>query len=135
MEMYQKGKHQFIPFAVTILAILLTDLLIGIVIGISVGVFFVLRTNFHRAVFVVNEDGNHLIRLTKDVTFLNKALLRETFGKIPDGSNVVIDGPRSAFIDNDILETISDFKRSSLSRDIRVEFDESLTAYNPIPKT
>jgi len=135
MDIYRQGMLQFIPFAVTILAILLTDLLIGIIIGISVGVFFVLRTNFHRALFSVNEDGNHLIRLTKDVSFLNKALLRETFGKIPDGSNVIIDGPRSAFIDHDILEAISDFKKSSVARDIHVEFNESLTAYNAILKT
>ncbi|HEX6226908.1 MAG TPA: SulP family inorganic anion transporter [Chryseolinea sp.] len=130
-NMYLKGKDQFIPFAVTIIAILLTDLLIGITIGILVGLFFVLKTNFHRALFSVNENGNYLIRLTKDVSFLNKALLRQTFKEIPDGANVIIDGARSAFIDQDILETINDFRESASNRDISVELKQTVTAYNP----
>ena len=132
--MYYKGKDQFIPFAVTIVAILLSDLLIGITIGILVGLFFVLKTNFHRALFSVNENGNYLIRLTKDVSFLNKALLRQTFKEIPDGSNVIIDGARSAFIDQDILETINDFRESAPNRDISVELKQSVTAYNSLFK-
>ncbi|HZB14013.1 MAG TPA: SulP family inorganic anion transporter [Chryseolinea sp.] len=129
-SMYHKGKDQFIPFAVTIVAILLSDLLIGITIGILVGLFFVLKTNFHRALFSVNENGNYLIRLTKDVSFLNKALLRQTFKDIPDGSNVIIDGARSAFIDQDILETINDFRESASNRDISVELKQTVSAYN-----
>ena len=129
-NMYLKGKDQFIPFAVTIVAILLSDLLIGITIGILVGLFFVLKTNFHRALFSVSENGNYLIRLTKDVSFLNKALLRQTFKDIPDGSRVIIDGARSAFIDQDILETINDFRESASNRDILVELKQSVTAHN-----
>lgn len=134
LSMYHKGKDQFIPFMVTIIAILLSDLLIGITIGILVGLFFVLKTNFHRALFSVNENGNYLIRLTKDVSFLNKALLRQTFKDIPDGSKVIIDGSRSAFIDQDILETINDFRESADNRDISVELKQSVTAYHPIFK-
>lgn len=134
-NMYLKGKDQFIPFIVTIIAILLTDLLIGITIGILVGLFFVLKTNFHRALFSVNENGNYLIRLTKDVSFLNKALLRQTFKDIPNGSKVIIDGGRSVFIDQDILETINDFRESASNRDISVELKQSVAAYNPIFKS
>jgi MFS superfamily sulfate permease-like transporter len=134
ISMYKKGKDQFIPFIVTIAAILLTDLLIGITIGILVGLYFVLKTNFHRALFSVNENGNYLIRLTKDVSFLNKALLRQTFKDIPEGSTVIIDGSRSAFIDQDILETIDDFRDSAANRDISVELKQSVTAYNPFFK-
>jgi MFS superfamily sulfate permease-like transporter len=133
-SMYYKGKDQFIPFAVTIVAILLSDLLIGITIGILVGLFFVLKTNFHRALFSVNENGNYLIRLTKDVSFLNKALLRQTFKDIPDGSTVIIDGGRSVFIDQDILETINDFRESASNRDISVELKQSVAAYNSLFK-
>lgn len=134
-SMYRKGKDQFIPFAATIVAILLSDLLIGITIGILVGLFFVLKTNFHRALFSVTENGNYLIRLTKDVSFLNKALLRQTFKEIPDGSKVMIDGSRSAFIDQDILETINDFRESAVNRDISVELKQSITAYHPFFKS
>jgi len=48
-EFYGKGWDQFIPFAVTIVAILLTDLLTGILIGIFIGLFFVIRSNFRSA--------------------------------------------------------------------------------------
>jgi MFS superfamily sulfate permease-like transporter len=131
-NMYLKGKDQFIPFIVTIIAILLSDLLIGITIGILVGLFFVLKTNFHKALFSVNENNNYLIRLTKDVSFLNKALLRKTFKDIPNGSKVIIDGGRSAFIDQDILETINDFRESAITREISVELKQSVAAQNPI---
>jgi len=135
MGMYKKGKDQFIPFAVTILAILVTDLLIGISIGIGVGLFFVLKTNFKRSLISVNEKGNYLIRLTKEVSFLNKALLRRTFNEIPDGSRVLIDGTRSTFIDQDILETINDFRESAPNRNISVELKQSVIAYSTIFKS
>ena len=134
LAMYRKGKDQFIPFVVTILAILLTDLLIGITIGIAVGLFFVLKTNFHGSLISVNENGNYIIRLTKDVSFLNKALLRRTFNDIPRGSKVLIDGTRSIFIDQDILETINDFRESARNRNIMVELKQSAVAYSPIFK-
>lgn len=132
LETYRKGKDQFIPFAVTIAAILVTDLLVGITIGILVGLFFVLKVNYHKALFTVNENGNYLIRLTKDVSFLNKPLLRKTFHQIPDGSLVIIDGSRSAFIDQDILETINDFRASASNRNIDVELRQSVNSSNPI---
>jgi MFS superfamily sulfate permease-like transporter len=134
ISMYKKGVDQFIPFIVTILAILFSDLLIGIGIGIATGIVFVLKTNFHKALFCVNEDSNVLIRLTKDVSFLNKALLRKTLREIPDGSFVIIDGSRSAFIDQDILELISDFRESAENRKIEVELKQSIGASNPLFK-
>lgn len=132
--MYKKGMNQFIPFVVTVLAILLTDLLIGITIGILVGLFFVLKTNFSRSIISVHVDGNYLIRLTKDVSFLNKALLRQTFSEIPDGSKVIIDGTRPAFIDQDIEEAIIDFRESASNRSITVELRQSITAFNTLFK-
>ncbi len=134
ISMYRKGTDQFVPFIVTIIAILLTDLLVGIGIGIAVGLIFVLKTNFHQALFSVNEERNYLIRLNKDVSFLNKAVLRKTFRQIPDGSYVIIDGSRSAFIDQDILETINDFRESAPGRRIEIELKQSIAASNPLFK-
>lgn len=48
---YRKGWDQFIPFIVTVFAILLTNLLAGIFIGILIGIFFVLRANHKSYVF------------------------------------------------------------------------------------
>jgi MFS superfamily sulfate permease-like transporter len=134
LSMYQKGRDQFIPYIVTVLAIVFSDLLTGIFIGILVGIAFVLKTNFHRALFCANENGNYLIRLNKDVSFLNKELLRQTFQKIPNGSYVIIDGSRSSFIDNDVLEEINDFRESASSKNITVELKQTITARNPLFK-
>nr|MCU0567375.1 SulP family inorganic anion transporter [Oculatellaceae cyanobacterium Prado106] len=76
MKMFKKGWDQFLPFTITILAILLTDLLIGVGIGILIGLFFVIRTNFHSAITITKANSNTqiLIRFNKDVSFLNKPL-------------------------------------------------------------
>ena len=50
IERYRKGWTQFVPFVVTVLAILFTDLLVGIVIGLIVGFIFVVARNFRRAI-------------------------------------------------------------------------------------
>jgi len=68
------------------------------------------------------------------VTFLNKALLRQTLRDIPNGSKVIIDGTRPSFIDQDIAETISDFCEAASNRQIQVELKQSATALNPIFK-
>ncbi|GLI92574.1 SulP family inorganic anion transporter [Methylocystis echinoides] len=119
-EQFEKGFEQFAPFAVTIAAILLTDLLKGMAIGMAVGLFFVLRTNYHSA-FTLTRDGNHyLLRLQKDVSFLNKAPLRNILEEIEGDSFVVIDGTRATFIDRDIMETLEDFMKAASDNNIRV---------------
>jgi len=129
-EMYKKGWSQFLPFIITIIAILLTNLLVGIFIGIVVGLSFVLYSNFREAIAVVKHDNNYLLRLNKDVTFLNKAVLRQTFERIPKGANLIIDGGASQFIDADIVETIQDFVLNAPNRNIQVEVKKSHSSVN-----
>lgn len=129
-SMYQRGMSQFIPFTVTCLAILFSDLLTGIGIGLLVGVYFVVRSNFHEGVMIVNDGSNYLVRLTKDVSFLNKRLLREKLASIPDHSFVIIDGAASQFIDFDITDTLSDFLENAKSRFIEVEIKKTNTSAN-----
>lgn len=124
IEQYEKGFNQFIPFAVTIGAILLTDLLKGMAIGMAVGLFFVLRANYHSAFTLTRDGRNYLLRLQKDVSFLNKAQLRNLLEDIEENSYLVIDGARATFIDQDIMETIQDFIKAADDYDIRVELKE-----------
>jgi len=122
-SMYQKGWDQFIPFAITIIAILFTDLLRGIAIGMAVGIYYVVKTNFQRSVRLVQQDGTHfLIRLNKDVSFLNKAIILEYFERIPDGAQVLIDAKRAEFIDHDIEEVLNDFVTSAKDRNIYLTY-------------
>lgn len=121
VEYYHKGWNQFLPFVITVTAILTTDLLQGIAIGMAIGIFFVLRANFHEAITLTQRGSNYLLRLHKDVSFLNKALLRQHLVSIPDGASLLIDGHKALFIDQDILETIADFRLAAADRDISVE--------------
>jgi len=119
-NLYWQGWDQFLPFVVTIVAILLTDLLQGIAIGMATGLFFVIRNNFKEAICMKKEGNLYRIVLQKDVSFLNKALLRKLFSQIEEGSQVIIDGSKAQFIDHDILETIEDFIVTSKEKDIMV---------------
>lgn len=122
---YQKGWDQFVPFVVTIVAILFTDLLVGVVIGGAVGLFFVFRSNFKSSLLVVNDDSKYLFRLRKDVSFLNKPIIKGKLEKVPENASVVIDTSRADFIDRDIIEVIEDFMKHAPLKNIRVEVKRS----------
>lgn len=122
---YKKGWDQFLPFVITIVAILATDLLKGVVIGIGVGLFFVLRSNFRTAVFVVNDNNKYLFRLRKDVSFLNKPIIKNKLEQVPADAYVLIDASRADFIDKDVVETIEDFMLHAPLKNIRVELKSS----------
>jgi MFS superfamily sulfate permease-like transporter len=121
INMYRNGLSQFVPFTITVVAILVTDLLEGIAIGMACGIFFVLWSDFHSAMTLTKHGSNYLLRLHKDVSFLNKALLRKHLANIDEDSELIIDGTRALFIDQDIVETIADFMVASRDRNIRVE--------------
>ncbi len=125
-EIYQKGFDQFAPFIVTVAAILLTDLLKGMAIGMAVGLGFVLRANFHAAMTLTQDGKNYLLRLQKDVSFLNKALLREYLESIEEDSYLIIDGGKAGFVDQDILETLEDFIKAADDDNIKVELKNVL---------
>lgn len=123
--MYDKGRYQFIPYMVTLTAILFTDLLVGIIIGVTVGVFFVLLYNF-RSPFKVGVAGsvdNHKINFTfsEHITFLNKATILKAFGQVPENSVVTIDASKTKEMDPDVIEIIDDFITSAVKKKIEVK--------------
>jgi MFS superfamily sulfate permease-like transporter len=122
---FQKGWDQFVPFVVTIIAILVTDLLTGIIVGIFVGLFFMIRSNFHSSVLMVNDHNNYLIRLRKDVSFLNKPIIKNKLEHVPEDAFVMIDVTRADFIDKDIIEEINNFLCHAHLKNITVEVKKS----------
>lgn len=122
---YKKGWDQFFPFVITIAAILLTDLLIGVLIGIGVGLFFIIRSNFKTSVFIVHDHNKYLIRLRKDVSFLNKPIIKNKLEEIPENASVLIDTSRADFVDKDIVEVIEDFSIHAPLKNIKVEIKRS----------
>jgi len=122
---YQKGWDQFIPFVVTIAAILMTDLLKGILVGIAVGLFYMVRSNFRSAVFVVHDENKFLFRLRKDVSFLNKPIIKRKLEEVPENAYVLIDATRADFIDKDVIEEVNNFMTHAHLKNIRVEIKAS----------
>jgi MFS superfamily sulfate permease-like transporter len=120
-QYYQRGWDQFLPFVLTIAAILLTDLLTGVLIGIGAGLFFIVRSNFKTSVFIVHDENKYLFRLRKDVSFLNKPIIKNKLEQIPPDSSVLIDAGRADFIDKDVVEVIEDFRLHAPLKNIRVE--------------
>lgn len=133
-SMYHRGWNQFVPFAVTIVAILFTDLLIGIMIGMVVGFYFVIKSGIHKSVVMVHEDNHYLIRFYKDVSFLQKGTLSKMLQGIPDNSSVVIDGSKGVFVDDDISDVIEEFMKRARSSGISVELKKSTLALNRLFK-
>lgn len=132
LEMWKKGGTQFIPFVVTIVAIVFTDLLKGIGIGLLAGLFFVIRSNHHAAISVVDDGETWLMRFNKDISFVNKSELKARLRAIPDGSLLIIDGTKALYVDADIYDTLAEFAVAASFRGIRVEyhnvFDKQLRA-------
>lgn len=113
---WQAGFSQFVPFLVTVTAIVFTDLLIGVVIGILVSAGFILYAGTLHPLKTIREsrEGRETLRieLAHQMTFLNRAALSHAFDRIAPGSDVTIDARQTDYIDPDVLELIRDFESS-----------------------
>ena len=123
MKQYKLGLDQFIPFIVTVVAIMMSDLLIGICIGMAVGIFYILKANYQIPYFQDKDtsDGVVNIILSEHVSFLNKPSLQKMLSELPQKSKVVIDGSKSQTIDYDALDAIHRFKAIAKEKHIHLE--------------
>lgn len=113
-EMYNNGKYQWRPFITTIIATVFTqDLLEGVGIGLIVSIYSILKGNMKHAYYMKQDKllaGDHIVlKLADEVSFLNKAAIKQTLNHIPKGTEVTIDATASTYIDFDVLETIKEF--------------------------
>ncbi len=136
-HMYHKGWSQFVPFVVTVLAVLFTDLLKGVAVGMVVSIFYLLRTNMRNPFFYrISKEGdkkNIRIKLAEEVSFLNKAAIQVVLTNIPKETNVIIDGSNARYIDPDVLETIFNYKHNAYTKGIIVTL-ESIQKHYALPK-
>lgn len=133
-HMWQAGKYQFIPFIVTVFAVVLTDLLKGVGIGLVVSIFFILKGNMKLAYFFKKEkhhEGETIyMNLAQEVSFLNKAAIKQTLAHLPANSKLVIDAENTVYIDYDVLELIRDFLNyGSKDKNINVQLKNFKPAY------
>lgn len=124
-EMYRKGYEQFIPFMITIIGIVFTDLLIGIGLGLAVGIIQILWNNFktpyHFDPAEYEEGVPVTIELAEDVSFLNKAGILNTLNKMPDNTHLIIDAKKTVKIHPDVLEIFDDFEQNAKTRNVTLE--------------
>lgn len=127
-QMYALGSTHFVPFIVTILGIVFTDLLMGIGMGLAIAIFYILYNNYKKPFLFESDkhmkDGVIRLELAEDITFINKASIQRTLTQIPDGSKVIIDASKTINIDHDVLEIIDEFETNAQYRNIELEVIE-----------
>lgn len=112
-QMRAEGRTQFVPFVVTVLAIVLTDLLVGVLIGLACAIGFILHSNFRRPLRKIVEKhlGGEVvhIELADQVSFLNRAALSRELDDVPRGGHVLLDARTTDYIDPDVLDLIHEY--------------------------
>jgi carbonic anhydrase/SulP family sulfate permease len=124
-RMWYEGRSQFAPFALTVAAIVLTDLLVGVLIGMAASIGFILWSNVRRPLrrIVERHLGGEVvhIELADQVSFLNRAALALALDEVPRGGHVLLDAQGTDYIDPDLLHLIRDFKeRTAPARGVEV---------------
>jgi len=132
---FEKGKYQYVPFIATVIAVVFLDLLKGVALGMLISIFFVLKGNFKRAYIFRKEeyqDGDIIhIDLAQEVSFLNKAAIKNTLKSIPENSKVVINASDTVYIAHDVLDLIKEFKQIRAKEEgIKVKLVGFKKAYN-----
>ncbi|QMW05703.1 SulP family inorganic anion transporter [Spirosoma foliorum] len=118
---FRDGWSQFVPFIVTVIGIVFTDLLIGIALGSVVGIIFVLYTNFQSTFQLVRVGNKVTIAFEKDLYFLSKPQLKEALNSLKSGDEVLIDGTKAPFIDHDIFNMLHDYRETAKMQGIQYE--------------
>ena len=124
--MWNSGRKQFLPFIVTVLGIIFTDLLVGIGLGLMVGIVVILFKSYQNSHFLHIEDksnGKHKIKMTlaEEVTFFNKGAILKELDNIPADTYMELDVRRTRYLDNDIIEILEDFADKARNKNIDIK--------------
>jgi len=124
-EQWKFGYEQFIPFVVTIVVMLVTDLLKGVCAGVVVAVIYIIRDNikssFDASSDIINGELYYLVKLPQHVTFFNKGYLINYLKNVKSGSKLIIDGSINKKINRDSKDVIDNFIVNSKKKNIEVE--------------
>jgi len=125
-QMYDLGWKQFVPFTVTVVGIVFTDLLIGIGLGLAVGIVVILVKSYQNSHFLHIEDksnGKHKIKMTlaEEVTFFNKGAILKELDSLPRDTFLEFDVRKTRYLDHDIIEILDDFAYKAKERNIDIK--------------
>src|SRR5690606_6721567 len=123
-NLYKRGWNQFLPFVITVIFIVLTDVLTGVLIGSALSIFFLLRGNYYNPFYIENikyvQDEVIKLELSNEVSFFNKASIKNTLWSVPDNSKVLIDATYTSYIDPDVIDILNDFQ-NTVAKDHHIE--------------
>lgn len=125
-DIYLKGWKQFVPFIVTVVGIIFTDLLIGISLGLAVGVIVVIYKSYKNSHFLnIIDKGNGTekinMTLAEEVTFFNKGAIIKELNNLKPGTQLHLDIRNTRYLDNDIIEILEDFAIQAKEKNINIE--------------
>jgi len=125
-KMYDLGWKQFVPFTVTVVGIIFTDLLVGIGLGLGVGIIVILIKSYQNSHFLHIEDksnGKHKIKMTfaEEVTFFNKGAILKELDSLPRDTYLELDVRKTRYLDNDIIEILDDFAFKAKEKHIDIK--------------
>jgi MFS superfamily sulfate permease-like transporter len=125
-SMYELGWKQFVPFIVTVVGIIFTDLLVGIGLGLLVGIIVILIKSYQNSYFLHLEgedvdDGKVKMTLAEEVTFFNKGAILKELDRLPEDSFLELDVTNTKYLDHDVIEILDDFILKAEERNITVK--------------
>jgi MFS superfamily sulfate permease-like transporter len=125
-KMYDLGWKQFVPFTVTVVGIVFTDLLVGITMGLSVGVAVILIKSYQNSYFLHKEEtsggaGKIKMTLAEEVTFFNKGAILKELDSLAEGTYLEFDVSKTRYLDHDIIEILDDFSHKAKLRNITIK--------------
>jgi MFS superfamily sulfate permease-like transporter len=137
VTIYKQGWKQFVPFIVTVVCIIFTDLLVGIGLGLAVGIIVILIKSYQNSHFLhIEEESNGAkkvkMTLAEEVTFINKGAILKELELIDKDSALEIDVRKTRFLDYDIIEILEDFSLKAKNQSIDITLiSERGTVKNP----
>ena len=125
IKMYKLGWKQFVPFIVTVIGIVSTDLLKGIGMGLAIAVVIILIKSYQNSHFLniekeKGEEKKVKMTLAEEVTFFNKGAILNELDKLPEKTSLELDVRKTRYLDNDIIEILDDFSLKAKNRKIDI---------------
>ena len=117
-HVYHIGKEQLTIFLITIIATIATDLLVGIAAGIltkfliqlafGVQIKDIIKSRFE---LTEQELGVYHLSVKNAAVFANYLKLKAQLAKVPQGSSLIIDFSKAAYVDHTVADNLNNFRR------------------------
>ncbi|MGW6392355.1 SulP family inorganic anion transporter [Streptomyces sp. NPDC055103] len=112
--------REVVVYAVTVAGVVLVGILEGVALGIAVAIAVALNRLARTRISREERDGNQLLRVRGQLTFLAVPRLSRALHQLPQGSHVVVELDGS-FMDHAAYETLSEWTSGHLAHGGTVE--------------